>query len=171
MRLRMGVTITFAALVAAALGGCTAATNTVPQQQAATSRPVSTTNAPAGVPDAVYEAARRTLNMPGNHIAEPVEWVQTTVGAFEKVTRWGPGMDAATAIYVVQVRGSFANSMTTGPSATPGRSSVRAMLVRIGQPDPLGYAGYSGTHPIALSSSAGSRRLSWPRPPKRTYCP
>lgn len=125
----------------------------------------SAATAPTGVPAAVYEAARGCLDQPSNRLTMPVEWIETTYGAWVKIG--DPANPPPTngrarvKVYVVQCRGVFVNAFShTMPSGTA--SGPRPPLTVLGSIIPIGphipgvyvTSGYGGIHPMNLAKIA-----------------
>jgi hypothetical protein len=109
----------------------------------------------------VYAAARQQLQAPGNRVDRPVEWVRTTFGVFEKVSRSGiePGK-AAVPVYVIELHGSFLFTGSPGPgpevtSGTPSgplRTAVVGIVLPIGPDIPGTNGGWESDASTDLSA-------------------
>lgn len=157
MRVSRHVSVALVALIG--LAGCASERPATPSHRPATSASPSSRTAPPGVPAPVYRAALDALDYPGNRITAPVQWVETTFGAYERVATPGSSGTAATErapVYVVQVEGSFAftGSWTGGGSHAPGPYSVNGMIMPIGDAVPGTTEGYQSNTPIDLGKIA-----------------
>ena len=121
---------------------------------------------PTGVPAAVYAAARRILDTPGNVITRPVEWVQTTFGAWQAVAdpaSKGTEAEARAPVYVVQVQGTFVNSFShTVVVSSAAPLSVQDLIVPMGPPVSGVTAGWAGPQPVDLAKIAPVHTFALP---------
>ena len=138
-----------AVLAVLILAGCTSAHTASPAHTALTP------HAPSGVPTAVYAAARQQLQPRGNRVDQPVEWVRTTFGVWERALHAGsePGK-ANVPVYVVELHGSFlfTGSHTTVTATTPRHMAVAGVVFPIGPYVSGVTGGWGADQPTDLSA-------------------
>jgi hypothetical protein len=159
-----------AVLMMAALAGCGASHQATPSSSPVVAASHAPKTMPPGVPAPVFRAAAGTLDNPANRITAPVQWIETTFGAFERAaasttgTMHGTAAAERTPVYVVQVQGSFAftGSWTGGGSHPPGPYTVNGMVLPIGKAVPGTTAGYETNTAIDLSKIAPVHTFAMP---------
>jgi hypothetical protein len=149
------------------LAACSTAATAAPPAGRASPSVHAAKTAPPGVPEAVFKAALSALDVPGNRITQPVQWIQTSFAAYERAAQPGSSGTAAaerTQVYVVQVRGSFAftNSWVAGGSHAPAPYTVNGMVMSVG-----GYVagtdgGYESNTPVDLAKIAPAHTFVMP---------
>jgi hypothetical protein len=144
--------------VAVVVAGC--ATTVASPMARPTSTPAAHRRAPSGVPAAVFARALQVLEQPHSRVDQPVQWVQTTYGAFERPAHLDQPGTGKVPVYVIQMHGYFPFSGSPqepyayqatpgGPVVTsspgPPPTAVAVLVIPVGRPVDGVYGGGMST--------------------------